>query len=80
MTTEKTTIEIERYRDPDWKPTCAIDFTGGKICRFLALEKMGTVELCGLDFRSLHHRGNDGLGFLIPGDHCVVWKAEERSG
>ena len=77
MTTEKTTIEIERYRDPSGKPTCAVDFNGGKVCQFMALARMGTTELCALDFKLLHRRGDDGLGFLIPGGHCVAWTKEE---
>ena len=43
---EKVQVEFTRYFTKDGTPTCAIDFTTGKVCIFYRTKSFGTKELC----------------------------------
>jgi hypothetical protein len=73
-TKETRAIEVQAYRDPEGRPTCAACFRTRQVCVFYRTRKMGLVEECALDeHRRLERRGKDGLGFLKPGKRCLVW-------
>lgn len=76
---EKTTMKVERYRDNDNEPTCAINFETGDVCIFYGTRSFGCLETCWFSdqsdkkWRSLQRRGK-GVGTLIPLKDCPVWK------
>lgn len=87
---ELVSLQVERYRDPDGNPTCAIDFDTDKVCRFYRTGKFGLTDTCvfakGYGVQSftspsdlsdvMFRRGPDGLGLLIPLYYCPVWSDE----
>ena len=84
---EKRTIKIEvtAYKDQHRNPTCAKDFRDGSVCEFYRTQSFGCHETClfspdsrrgryvGMERREL---ADGGIGTLIPGDWCPVWKDE----
>jgi len=72
MSEYKRTIEITAYHTPEHKPCCALDFNSGKVCKFLATTRFGTVDVCRLNNQELR-RGDYGTGYLVPTDSCIVW-------
>lgn len=79
---EQKTITFTRYRDDDGNPTCATDFMKNDVCEFYRTELFGTHETC--LFAPTHEKhpmhlcrkGKDGLGLLIPGDWCPLFKRD----
>jgi len=77
---EKVQIEAERYFDPQGFPTCATDFSTGKICEFMRTQRFGANETC--IFAPESHKGytecmnrrKNGEGYLIPGKWCPLFK------
>ena len=78
---EKVNLIFDRYRDVDGNPTCAINFVSGETCEFYRSQRFGTSDAClfapagynGLG-ELLDRRGTDGLGTLIPGKWCPLFK------
>ena len=75
------TINATAYTDHHGNPTCAVDFTVGKVCAFYRTEYFGMRETCLfapsrrlLDRRLLNEKP---IGTLIPGDWCPLWIKEE---
>jgi hypothetical protein len=66
-------LKIERYRDKDGMPCCALDFETHDVCQFWASRKMGQLEFCAYAGKRLYRRGEDRLGTLIPCAECPVW-------
>ena len=73
-TSEEKTITITAYRTIRGEPTCAIDFTDGKVCKFLGLRNFGACEVCmvrGVDIKRSSEKSKD---YLMPVENCPVWK------
>jgi hypothetical protein len=77
MNSEVSTISITRYRDKDGLPTCAINFKAGAVCKFLTTDRFGTAEICGMSKVEVVRR-DEGKGYLIPTDDCIIWADEAR--
>lgn len=71
-------MPVATYCDPDGNPSCAADFSCGKVCSFYESSLFGTIEHCffgeraGKSFETLKRRG-DGTGTLIPLSNCPIW-------
>ena len=72
---EKKTIEIAVYRDPEGNPTCAVDWGAGHVCKFLQTSKFGFVEHCffGAKGADVIERDGDSAGWLRPIPACPLW-------
>lgn len=76
-TSETVTLEFTRYRTPKGKPTCAIDWDGGKICMFMGVSNFGCKVSCLVNpGASIENRKNR-LGYTVPHKDCVMWKGEK---
>ena len=79
---EQVTLTFDRYRDELGNPTCACNFTTGEVCEFYMTQRFGFDETClhnGLT-ETMKRRDSPegkGLGYLIPGDWCPLFKQEE---
>jgi hypothetical protein len=62
-------LEVEIYRTPEGKPTCASDYRTGKVCEFLRTRKFGTVNVCFFGDRDMLDEG-----YQAPHDGCPIWK------
>lgn len=73
--TEQRTITITAYRDPSGRPTCAVDFRTGLVCRLLQTARMGRDDVCALQTgrRPCLERYDGGTGYLMPAKVCPVW-------
>lgn len=69
--TEQRTITVTAYRTPEGKPTCATNIYAGKVCRFMAVRKMGLIEWCVPIGCDIDRAGDH--GYTIPVDGCPVW-------
>jgi hypothetical protein len=82
MKTEEThQMTLTRYRDKDGKPTCANDFTCGKVCMFYRTSHYGQNETCVFDESAYHlgmNRRDKGIGSLIPLSNCPVWAGIQK--
>lgn len=80
---ETKMLAVVAYRDKDGEPTCALDFRTGDVCRFYRSQRMGGNETCDFapigDHRGyteqMDRRGDGGMGTLIPGHWCPVWRS-----
>ena len=74
MPSELVTVRFERYRSPKGEPTCAADAKMGEVCRLLRSQRYGSQDVCAMDTSGavLERRG-DGMGFLVPGERCILW-------
>jgi len=85
MTTETTTIEVVRYRDPEGRPTCALSFNTEEVCKFFRTQKFGTVDTCLFaeqyyKYNESQQRYNDDIyGYMIPLSNCPVWNKNDNS-
>lgn len=72
---ELINFTVHRYRNKAGEPTCAADFSTGRVCKFLRLKRLGTLEVCLLspEITALSRRDN-GEGTLIPGNWCPLWE------
>lgn len=73
---ESVTLTFARYRTPDGKPTCAVDFRDGRVCQFLGRRKAGQQDVCMLGVQ----RDLDGpmsFGHTRPDDKCLIWEGEQ---
>ena len=70
------TMQTTAYVDKDGFPTCANDFTTGKVCEFYRTKKMGCLEVCLFDLETPLERRKGGCGTLIPGDACRLRKTK----
>lgn len=77
---EKKTIEIAVYRDPEGNPTCAVDWGAGHVCKFLRTSKFGFVEHCffGEKGDDVIERDGDSVGWLRPIPACPLWPSSGR--
>jgi hypothetical protein len=78
-TAEELQLAIERYRDADGNPACALSFKDGKICKFYYTRTFGTRESCWFgEPNELLQRRKEGLGTLIPIEACPLWKTGQE--
>ena len=76
---ESFSFKVTRYRDKEHRPTCALNFSKGDVCRFLRTRCMGCVDTCALETKGVDlHRRPDGGNTLIPGEWCPLWRGVER--
>jgi len=80
---EHATISCWRYLDKDNNPTCATDLNKGEVCEFLRCQRFGTWETCVFapndrGFGNPLERRKKGMGTLIPGDWCPLFKKEKK--
>ncbi len=74
MQHETVNIPVIRFRDPQGRPTCAVNFETGEHCRFLAVTHMGTREVCAFHVEPEPlYRRDLGLGSLEPCNLCPLW-------
>lgn len=78
MTEHTKTLEVKAYTDDSGNPTCAMDFSVGKVCMFYSTQRLGCHETCMFagdngKYRKALRRRNDGNGTLIPLDTCPIW-------
>jgi hypothetical protein len=71
----KKTIEIEAYKDPKGRPTCAKDFEKGEFCKLLTTYAFGTRYICGFLEEEAFGYESD-FDFLKPCEGCPIWKDE----
>lgn len=80
--TETVSLLVVRYRTPGGSPTCAVDFTNGRVCRFYSTRSFGTREFCVLNPTQLLERRIQHLcercGYLIPTDTCPLFEGEQQ--
>jgi len=72
------TITITAYQTPNGKPTCASDFSAGKVCQFLNTKRFGSIEMCGMTGNTAIDRWDGGYGYTIPVHGCPVWSQEDQ--
>jgi len=56
----------------DGEPTCAVDHSDGRVCRFLGAKSFGCKFVCLATGENLHYPEK---GFMPVGDRCPVWEA-----
>lgn len=77
---ETATMTIDRYRDKNGNPTCAINFETGDVCVFYATQKFGCTATCWFADQcsnkkwQLILRRDNGNGSLIPLADCPIWR------
>lgn len=76
---ETVTLTFDRFRTSEGEPTCIVRVYE-EYCIFFRTAYMGTVETCALvpSMMPLTRRGKDGLGYLIPGEWCPLWKEDKK--
>jgi hypothetical protein len=74
---ETKTIKVEAYRDPEGRPTCAVNFCEGKYCKFYETASFGTVEVCAFD-NEIELSRYEGKGYLIPSKKCPIWSEDVK--
>lgn len=73
MPVEEFSLKLERYRDKNNLPTCALNFITQQVCHFYGTKTFGTKEVClYLDIQLF--RRHQGYGSLIPSILCPLWK------
>jgi len=81
---EKIMIEVERIRDKHGQPSCAFSFSEEdfEVCEFYRTQIFGCHETClfalennGIGQKLKRRKG--GLGTLIPGDWCPLWREKK---
>jgi hypothetical protein len=82
MTEEISTIEVIRYKDPKGRPTCAVDFTTKKVCKFYRTMRFGTTDTCLFaetyyKYSESQQKYDNDRGYLIPLDNCPVWNSHD---
>ena len=75
MTIETRTITVQAYRDKDGNPTCAADFSAGRVCRFYGTTGLGLGEVCLATTKQIQRRVLDSWS-TIPVEGCPVWSEE----
>jgi len=75
MPNETKIIVVPVYRDKEGNPTCAAHFPTGEVCKFLRLEGLGSIPICGANAKSVRLYDNDGggAGFIRPSEVCPLW-------
>lgn len=81
-TVESVSVQWLRYRDAYGKPTCAADFSCGRVCALYRTQRFGTREICllgaedGAYTETLQRREKNGKreGTLIPHECCPFWQ------
>lgn len=80
-------FKMKRYKTPNGVPTCCLEY-GKKFCMFSQTMRYGTLSTCvfapadykGRPIECIHSDSKthgDGMGYLITGDWCPVWKEGE---
>lgn len=78
MTIETYNMEIERYRTPDGKPTCAVSFPDNHVCIFHVTTGFGTRDSCyWLGGYPINKYGEGDEGFMKPDSRCPIWGDHE---
>jgi len=73
--TEFSTIKVERFRDPEGRPTCCRVW-GEQWCQFIGTSRLGMIEVCRMTGAELM-RDMDKSGWLRPCSKCPVWDGAE---
>lgn len=78
----KKSFWIEVYQDDKERPICAKHFPD-KVCRFLQLQRFGTIETCFFsetDWQGYNvslERYDSEIGYLKPHENCPIWNKGE---
>ena len=85
MTKEIVLVPFSRYRTPDGRPTCALNFTTGDVCACYMTQRYGQSETCvfapndGKYRISLQRVLVNGAAYLQPLKICPVWAVEAEN-
>lgn len=77
-TKEYAIIKIEKFRDDDGNPTCAVNMLNGQWCRFLGSRKFGAIDVC-MYGEQKDLRVRPYTRYTIPHKECPVWAEAEES-
>ena len=77
MTSEKVTLEVDRFRTPDGQPTCCSDVEKGHICLFMGTSAYGTRDVCMFGEQKDLRRGSYRY-YTVPHKDCPLWTGANK--